>query len=157
MAYNRQPNVVLAGVALKQNPPSSTLNPAGILPVTIDAEIATSNTLGVIQVGSGLNITANGVLSTTVAPGGVSVKLVSNNYTILSADYYIGATKHPLTLTLPLGTLGKFYIIKNQSGGGNVTVVGTSGQTLDTSNFKNLGNEASLMVIFDGTRWNIVQ
>lgn len=157
MSYYRQPNCIVAGVALTQNPPNTSMSPSGILPVIIDVNIATSNTLGVIMVGSGLSITANGVLSTVVAPGGVSVKLVSTNYTVLPTDYYVGATKHTITITLPLGTLGKFYIIKNQSGEGGVRVVGTSGQTLDTSSSKVLGDEQSLMLIFDGTRWNIVQ
>lgn len=157
MSYTRQPNSVIAGRALTQTPDVSTTAPPGVLPVRLDTNIATANSLGVIQVGSGLSITANGVLSTVITPGGVSVKLVSSNYTVLPTDYYVGATNHSITITLPLGTLGKFYIIKNQSGSGGVKVIGTAGQTLDTSSSITLGNESSLMLIFDGTRWNIVQ
>jgi len=65
MAYNRQPQTVLAGTALKQNPPPSIVQPAGIIPVTLDADIATTTDLGVVQVGSGLSITPSGVLSAT--------------------------------------------------------------------------------------------
>ena len=155
MAYNRQPNVVLAGTALKQNPPASTVIPPGILPVTLDAEIATTTSLGVIQVGAGLAITPAGVLSAT--GGGSSllnVKLISVNYTATVSDYYIGATKKDITITFPLGVIGKVYVVKNQAEG-NIKVKGT-GQDLDNSGDKTLGAESSLIAVFDGTRWNLV-
>lgn len=155
MAYNRQPNVVLAGTALKQNPPANTVTPPGIIPVTIDADIATTASLGVVQVGSGLSITPAGVLSAT--GGGSSllnVALVSSNYTATLDNYYIGAIKKGITITLPKGVIGKVYIVKNQAEG-SITVKGTS-QSLDQSGDKNLGTEASLIVVFDGSRWNIV-
>jgi len=65
MAYTRTPNTVIAGMALKQNPQPSPLAPAGAIPVVLDAEIASTTNLGVIQVGEGLAITLQGVLSTT--------------------------------------------------------------------------------------------
>lgn len=157
MAYNRPPNVVLAGTGLKQNPPPSTVTPPGIVPVTIEAEIATTISLGVVQVGSGLSITPSGVLSATGGGGGdlVNVTLVSANYTALPDDYYIGATKKDITITLPLGGLGKVYIIKNTTSG-NIMVMTTGGQLIDSSTSKSLGSSSSLYVIFDGFRWNII-
>ena len=155
MAYNRQPNVVLAGTALKQNPSASTVTPPGILPVTLDAEIATTTSLGVIQVGAGLSITPEGILSST--GGGsqlLNVSLVAVNYTATLNNYYIGATKKGITITFPAGVTGKVYVVKNQSEG-NITVKGT-GQNLDSSGDKTLGAEASLIAVFDGTRWNLV-
>lgn len=65
MSYTRPPNVILAGTALIQNPPPSPTNPAGILPVTLDCAIATTSSLGVVRVGSGLAITPAGILSST--------------------------------------------------------------------------------------------
>jgi hypothetical protein len=65
MSYTRPPNVVLAGQALIQSPPPSPTNPAGILPVTLDCAIATTSSLGVVKVGSGLSITPTGILSST--------------------------------------------------------------------------------------------
>jgi hypothetical protein len=65
MAYTRTPNTVIAGQALKQNPTPVPLSPAGALPVVLDVEIATTTSLGVIQVGSGLSITSEGILSAT--------------------------------------------------------------------------------------------
>lgn len=156
MAYNRQPQTVLAGVALKQNPPPSVVQPAGIVPVTLDSDIATTTSLGVVQVGSGLSITPAGILSATGGGSSlINVKLTSANYTATSSDYYIGGTTGGITITFPAGTVGKVYIVKNQAGAGNVTVKGT-GQNIDQSGDKNLGNNASIIVVFDGTRWNTI-
>jgi len=155
MAYNRQPNVVLAGMGLKQSPPASTVTPPGIVPVTLDADIASTTSLGVIQVGTGLSITPAGVLSAT--GGGSSllnVKLVAADYTATLDDYYIGATKKNITITFPKGVVGKVYIVKNQAEG-NIKVKGT-GEDLDQSGDKTLGTEASLIAVFAGTRWNLV-
>jgi len=159
MAYNRQPQTVLAGVALKQNPPPTVIQPAGIVPVTLDADIATTGRLGVVKVGSGLAITPAGVLSAT---GGeddcckiVKVKLTNTNYTITDDDYYVGATDKNITITLPKGILGRVYYIKNQISG-NVKVQGTAGETIDGSASQTLGSNAGFILVFDGTRWNII-
>lgn len=154
MAYTRQPNVVLAGTALKQNPPASIVTPAGIVRVTLDADIATTTSLGVVQVGAGLSITPAGVLSAANSSGSINVTLTAVNYTATASDYYIGATKKSITITFPLGTVGKVYVVKNQSEG-SIKVKGT-GQDLDNSGDKTLGAEASLIAVFDGTRWNII-
>lgn len=63
MAYIRPPTAVKAGLALRQNPPPTPLDPAGVLDVILDAEIATTTSLGVVQIGSGINITPGGVIS----------------------------------------------------------------------------------------------
>lgn len=155
MAYTRQPNVVFAGTGLKQSPTSTTTTPSGIVPVTIDADTATTTSLGVIQVGAGLSITPAGVLSASGSGSSlINVTLTSMNYTAISSDYYIGATKKGITITFPVGVTGKVYVVKNQAEG-NITVKGT-GQNLDQSGDKTLGSESSLIAIFDGSRWNIV-
>jgi hypothetical protein len=142
-------------MGLKQSPPASTVTPPGIVPVTLDADIASTTSLGVIQVGTGLSITPAGVLSAT--GGGSSllnVKLVAADYTATLDDYYIGATKKNITITFPKGVVGKVYIVKNQADG-NIKVKGT-GENLDQSGDKTLGTEASLIAVFAGTRWNLV-
>jgi hypothetical protein len=154
MAYVRQPNVIFAGKGLTQNPPVNVITPPGIVPVTIECEEATTTSLGVIQVGSGLSITPAGVLSALGGSNLISVKLTNINYTALTTDYYIGATKKDIIITLPLGVTGKVYIVKNQIEG-NIKVKGTS-QNLDTSGDKTLGTEQSIFVVFDGSRWNII-
>ena len=148
MSYSRPIN---PGIGLKQVP---TINP-GVQELTLDTDIATTTSLGVVQVGSGLAITTSGVLSATGSSSDIiNVKLVTTNYTALATDYYIGANKKDITITLPLGITGKVYVVKNQVEG-NIKVKGT-GQNLDSSGDKTLGSEASIIVVFDGTRWNIV-
>lgn len=155
MAYNRPPQVTLAGVGLKQNPPSSAVQPPGIVPVTLDAEIATTTSPGIVQVGSGLAITPSGILSATGGSSLINIKLTSIDYTATASDYFIGATKKDIDITLPLGITGKVYIIKNQVSG-NIEVKCSGGQKIDTSSSKTLGTEDSLVVVFDGTRWNVI-
>jgi hypothetical protein len=154
MSYSRQPNVVRVGTGLTQNPLPSTTSPPGVIPVTIEANIATTSGLGVIQVGSGLSITPAGILSAVGGSSLINVKLTAVNYTALATDYYIGATKKDITITLPLGIVGKVYLVKNQVEG-SIKIKGT-GQNLDNSGDKTLGSETSLFVVFDGTRWNII-
>jgi hypothetical protein len=149
MSYNRPP---VPGIALKQIP--NTV-PAGSVLQVLDSNISSTTELGVVQVGSGLTITPQGVLSTTSGSSLLSVKLTSVNYTALATDYYIGATKKDIEITLPLGIIGKVYIIKNQING-NIEVKGSGGQKLDNSSDKNLGSESSIIVVFDGTRWNVI-
>lgn len=156
MAYNRAPNVVLAGTGLKQNPQPIPTIPPGIVSVTLDASIASTTELGVVQVGSGLSITAGGILSATGGSSLINVYLTNVSYLASADDYYIGATNNNITITLPLGTVGKVYIVKNQVPG-NITVTGTGAQKLDTSNSKSLGTNDSIVVVFDGTRWNIIE
>ena len=156
MSYNRPPNVVVAGIGLTQNPPATTTSPPGILPVTIDADVATTSSLGIIQVGSGLSITSSGILSATNSESSlINVSLVSVDYTATLDNYYIGATKGGITITLPLGVAGKVFVIKNQAKS-NIIVEGTNDELIDSAEFKTLGSDSSLIVIFDGFRWNVV-
>lgn len=154
MAYSRPP--VQPGRALSRTPSIPVESSAGVFDFALDADIATTTNLGVVQVGSGLSITPAGVLS---AIGGgdvlVAVKLTSIDYNVLDSDYYVGATDKNITITLPVGFTGKVYYVKNQANG-NIKVIGTGGQTLDNALFKTLGSEAAIICVFDGTRWNII-
>ena len=156
MAYNRQPQTVLAGMALTQNPPPNIVQPAGIIPVTLDVDIATTTSPGVVQVGSGLSITPSGILSATGGSSLINVKLTSVDYTATATDYYIGGTKKDIDITLPLGITGKVYVIKNQVSG-SIKVKATGGQKIDTASDKTLGTDDSIVVVFDGTRWNVIE
>ena len=154
MTYLRLPNSKLPGRALSQTPAAN--GDAGILPLTLDADIATTTGLGVVQVGSGLSITPSGVLSATGGGSSfINVTLTNVDYTATASDYYIGATKKEIDITLPLGITGKVYVIKNQATG-NIKVKCSGGQTLDTSSSKTLGSESSIIVVFDGSRWNVI-
>ena len=157
MAYSRQPQVVIAnGGALKQTPIPSNQTPPGIVPVEIEALISTTTNLGVVQVGSGLSITPSGVLSATnTSSNFINVTLTPISYSVTADDSYVGATNNNITITLPLGLVGRVYYIKNQSPG-NIRVQGSGGQTIDSLAFQTLGSNSGFMVVFDGSRWNIL-
>jgi hypothetical protein len=129
------------------------------VPVTLDAEIATTTNLGVVQVGNGLAITPAGVLSATGGGGDdccqVNVKLVNKSYTATEDDCYIGATEKSITITLPNGVDGKVYYIKNRANG-SITVKAASGEDIDGSSSKTLGTSGSLILIFAAGCWNIM-
>ena len=158
MAYSRQPQVVITnGGALKQTPLPTTTQPPGVVPVELEARIATTSSLGVVEIGSGLSITSSGVLS--AINGGnnnfVAVTLTAVDYTVTATDSYVGATKKDLEITLPLGILGRVYYIKNQSNG-NIKVEGSGSETIDGISSKTLGSNSGFMLVFDGSRWNIL-
>lgn len=151
MAYSRP---VLPGVGLKQRPIATVPPQNGVQQTTLDVEIATTSSLGVVQVGNGLSITAAGVLS-TVTSVYINVTLTNSDYTALAKDYYIGATKKDIIITLPLGVSGKVYIVKNQVVG-SIKVKPSGGQKIDTAVDKTLGTDVSITLVFDGARWNII-
>lgn len=151
MAYSRP---VLPGVGLRQRPVATTPAQTGIQQTTLDVDVATTSSLGVVQIGSGLSITPSGILS-TVNSGFINVTLTSTNYIVTASDYYIGAIKKDIEITLPLGIVGKVYIVKNQING-NIEVNTSGGQQIDNALDKTLGSGSSIIVVFDGTRWNVI-
>ena len=155
MAYSRPP--VQPGRALKRTPAVPVESTAGVFDFALDADIATTTSLGVVQVGSGLSITPTGILSATGGSGNdfVNVTLTGVSYTVTGTDLYVGATSNNITITLPAGVLGRVYYVKNQANG-NIRVQGTGGESIDGLAFQTLGSNAGFIVVFDGTRWNIL-
>jgi hypothetical protein len=69
MSYTRPPASTLAGRALKQTPVPST---QAIVPVVLDADIASTTQLGVVKIGSGISVAVDGTIS---ASGGGSYEI----------------------------------------------------------------------------------
>jgi hypothetical protein len=154
MAYSRPP--VQPGRALKRSPAIPAESSAGVFDFKLDADIATTTSLGVVQVGSGLSITPTGVLSATNSGSNfINVTLTPVSYSVTSTDSYVGATNNNITITLPTGLLGRVYYVKNQANG-NIRVQGTGSETIDGSAFQTLGSNGGFMLVFDGARWNIL-
>ena len=154
MSYSRPS--VQPGRGLTRTPALPDKNAVGVFDYTIESDIASTTSLGVVQVGSGLSITPTGILSATNDGSSLlNVSLVSANYTATIDNYYIGAIKNGITITLPLGVSGKVFIVKNQVNG-SVKVQGSGGELFDGASFKTLGTDASLIAVFDGFRWNLV-
>lgn len=158
MAYLRPPTTIKAGRALQQNPPPTPLDPAGILQVSLDAEIATTDSLGVVQVGSGLSITPEGILSAddagpgptgptgpqgAVGPtgpagsgGSCQMIVIEGDYVVTDLDYYIGVIANKdLTITLPSleGEDCRLLVIKKQQGVKKIFVRPAPGDALEGS------------------------
>lgn len=138
MAYLRPPNTIRAGLALKQTPPVGSLAPAGILPVTFDANVATTASLGVVQVGSNITIDPSGVIDVTFPDSGVTTVNVTQttgpSYPVSLSDNYIGVySADPVTINLPPGVNGREYTIKDEFGvgAGLITVLPNGSETID--------------------------
>lgn len=106
MSYNRTPNTVLAGRGLKQSPSQAGVVPPGVVTVTVDSDIATTTSLGVVQIGNNISITPDGVISVAdPSPAhNCTTKTVNASYTVLPTDYYVGVISpvgSPTTITLP--------------------------------------------------------
>jgi hypothetical protein len=80
-------------------------------------------------------------------------------YTALATDYFLCVlTVGPVTITLPTGTLGKVYIVKDCAGNAQaapIVVQGTA-QNVDGGTATINTNYGSLQFIFNGTEWSIV-
>jgi len=125
MSYLRAPTAVRAGRALKQSVPSDPKTPAGNVSFELDADIATTTDLGVVKIGSGLTVAADGTLSANGGGGNHNcvTTYVNADYTVQSDDYYIGVIKPSMDKTvdikLPLaGVICRILIIKDQRGPG---------------------------------------
>lgn len=155
MSYSRPP--VQPGRGLTRTPALPAATTAGVLEFAFDADIATTTSLGVVQVGTGLSITPAGVLSAIGSSGNffVNVTLTNVDYTATATDSYVGATSNNITITLPFGILGRVYYVKNQSSG-NIRVQGSGAESINGNTFQTLGSNGGFMVVFDGARWNIV-
>jgi len=139
MAYIRPPNTVIAGRALSQNPPPTPLDPAGVLQVNIDANIASKTELGVVQIGDNIDITPDGVISVTFpnACQKCSAIVVDEDYFVQESDYYIGIKAvGPVKIYLPENPDDCFHLIIKVDMGppiGNkkITIIAQGASTID--------------------------
>lgn len=139
MAYIRPPNTVIAGRALSQNPPPTPLDPAGVLQVNIDANIASKTELGVVQIGDNIDITPDGVISVTFpnACQKCSAIVVDSDYFAQESDYYVGVkAEGPVKIYLPEDPHDCFQLVVKADMGpplGNkkVTIIAQGSNTID--------------------------
>ena len=163
MAYSRQPNVTIAGRGLTQNPAPLPVAPAGIIQVGYDSNIATTTSLGIVQIGEGIDITPEGVISVSGSSSGCNTILVGEDYESESDDCYIGVNSiGPVTISLPVDiSNGHQIVIKAEMGApmGNrkVTVKTLDGSKIDSSSSVILSVPYScLHLIYRGLSWHII-
>ena len=133
-------------------PPIETLAPPGI-PGIPQQQIINDNDN--INIGSGNQIIGGG------NPSPVTVTDVTADYTALSTDYFlcVEVTTAQIVITLPIGTLGTVYIIKDCTGNASPTtpiIVQGTGQNVDIGTATINTSFGSISVIFNGTDWSIV-
>ena len=91
----------------------------------------------------------------------VPVTLIdTDTYTPTADEYFLGVIYNgTVTITLPAGTLGKVYVVKDAVGDANtnpITVVPTA-STLDGEVSYVLDTDwGSISLIYNGIEWNVV-
>lgn len=162
MTYHNPPRTTLAGRAISQTPePNSD---AGVNQVVYDADIATTTSLGVVQVGSGLSITPEGILSANGSGGNsCATTYVNKDYTVQPGDYYIGVVKgseDDIAIILPLATTEcRILIVKDQRGkkGDKIKIIAQAGNTLDGGSSEELQQPyESVTLLGQGSAWWII-
>jgi predicted dehydrogenase len=131
-------------------PPIDNLPPTFISP----QQIVSDNDN--INIGSGNQIIGGGG-----NPSPVNVTQVTTvTYTALPTDYFLCVdVAAPVTITLPTGTLGAVYIVKDCDGDASanaITIQGTGGQLVDGSNATINTSYGAIQFIFNGVEWSIV-
>ena len=165
MSYNRQPNVVLAGRALKQTPPATTVAPAGVVPVSLDADIASKTQLGVVKIGNGISVTDDGLISVKHEDDNnciLNTTVVNDSYNVSPDDCYVGVdAEKATTITLPKDpTEGKVIIVKAEMkpplGNRKVTITTADGTLIDgyLNCIIQVSNETVSLLFRDG--WRII-
>jgi hypothetical protein len=84
----------------------------------------------------------------------------ATTYTPNADEYFLGVIiDSPCTITLPAGTLGKVYVIKDSVGDANINniTINTTASTIDglASYIINI-NWASVTLIYNGIEWNVI-
>ena len=166
MSYNRQPNVVLAGRALKQIPSATTVAPAGVVPVSLDADIASKTQLGVVKIGNGISVTEDGLISVKHDDDDkdciLKTTVVKESYNVSPDDCYVGVdAEKATTIILPKDPPdGKVIIVKAEMkpplGNRKVTITTADGTLID--GYQNciiqVSNETVRLLFRDG--WRII-
>jgi hypothetical protein len=91
----------------------------------------------------------------------VPVTLIDEpTYTPDATEYFLGVIYDgAVTITLPAGTLGKVYVVKDSIGDANTNpiTVTTTGSTIDSlANYVMNTPWGSISLIYNGIEWNVV-
>ena len=157
---------MLAGRALKQTPPATTVAPAGVVPVSLDADIASKTQLGVVKIGNGISVTEDGLISVKHDDDDkdciLKTTVVKESYNVSPDDCYVGVdAEKATTIILPKDPPdGKVIIVKAEMkpplGNRKVTITTADGTLID--GYQNciiqVSNETVRLLFRDG--WRII-
>lgn len=120
MAYTRPSGSTIAGQALKQTPIPAT---QGLVPVLLDSDIATTTTLGVVKIGSGISIQPDGTI-TSSGGGSAEFGTWSPQLTGSVSGTITTSTQNANYIKTGQGILCTFDItIQNITGGSNSSII----------------------------------
>ena len=103
-----------------------------------------------------------------IGPQGPSGTVADVPVTLIDADtynpalteYYLGIIYNgSVTITLPVGTLGKVFVIKDAVGdcNANPITITTTGETIDSETTYVLNTDwGAISIIYNGIEWNVV-
>ena len=123
-----------------------TINNTGVLRLTAGPGVSVTNTTG------NITISATGADFLNTTSTGVS-------YTASATDEYIGSTaSSAITITLPAGTQGRVYTVKDENGGNpKITIVGSSGEKIDNRNSYLIDTKyQSISLVYRNSGWWII-
>ena len=140
---------------------------AGISITNVTASGSTAafkvNNTGVLSLvaGPGITLTANTGNITVSSTGADFLSTVGTgvSYTATATDEYIGVTtSSAVTITLPAGTDGRVYTIKDEVGGSpKITVATTGTDKIDGANTKSITvPNSSITVVYRAGQWRII-
>jgi hypothetical protein len=163
MAYLRPPNTILAGTALTQDPSPLPTDPSGAIAVQLSAQISSTQQLGVVQIGDGLSITEDGILSADAQGCNCWARNIDSDYEVQATDYYIGVTADgPVIIILPEDPPDCLeFVIKADMppplGTRKITILPQGANTIDGDAKKILKVAyESVNIISQGTNWHII-
>jgi hypothetical protein len=128
-----------------------------------DVEFTINNT-GVLSLIAGTGISLSGSTGNiTISSSGttqINTIGVTTSYTALNTDDYIGVNSTSATnITLPIGTNGKVFTIKEEHGPGKgqITIIPAIGEKIDNSNtFTITATYQSVTLVFRNTQWHVI-
>ena len=154
-----QGNLVITGLSAAAGPGISITD---VDDIGYDRGFTVNNTgvLGLFA-GPGVSLTANtgNVTISTTGADFLNTTSTNSSYTASATDEYIGSTaSSAITITLPAGTPGRVYTIKDEIGGSpKITVVGSNSQKIDGKNSYLIENRyQSISLVFRNNGWWLI-
>jgi len=149
---------------LEQTPQPVPLSPAGLLPVILDAKIASTTSLGVVQIGNNIHISPEGIISVEDPEDCCDKQtvVVSKDYTASNTDYYIGVdSKDSVSIILPANPEdGKTIIVKAEMkpplGSRKVTIKTSDGSLIDGTGSQILQQPYQSITVIYRNNWFII-
>ena len=149
----------------------TSVNPVAGLGVSITNLVSIGNTVGFAVSNTGvLSVVAGAGVSVSASTGYITISAtgadliatigVTGSYTATANDEYIGVfSESSVTISLPVGIIGRVYIIKDEygQGSGKITIKPSGTERIDNKSTYviSVPNQA-VSIVFRGGQWRII-